>query len=282
MSKKMADPEKYALTDDLQKSKVTNLIDEYADDLINMSGKCMDIGCGPGDITKELLLPALDSKAEIIGTDISQDMIDYANEQYNDKQLKFEVLDIQTKNLPKKYISEFDHIFSFHALHWCKDIRQAFENIYSMLRPNGTMLVLMVGYHDIFEVIQVLAKDDRYSSYIGDVKNYVSPYHNSKRPHKELKDLLGNIGFEVQHSSTREAVCSIDTKKFLTSIKSFISFSDNMPEDLAEEFKNDYIREYMERKIVYDAHHDCKNCTFVIDLYKLLVVSARKPDNAHK
>lgn len=45
--------------------------------------------------------------------------------------------------------------------------RQAFENIYSILAPNGTMLVLLVGFHDIFEVIQVLAKDDRYSSYIG-------------------------------------------------------------------------------------------------------------------
>jgi len=44
--------------------------------------------------------------------------------------------------------------------------RQAFKNIYSMLRPNGTMHVLLVGYHDIFEVIEFLAKDDRYSSYI--------------------------------------------------------------------------------------------------------------------
>lgn len=58
------------------------------------------------------------------GTDISESMIEYAKEKYTVKnRLKFEVLDIQTKKLPTQYISEFDHMFSFHALHWCSDIR---------------------------------------------------------------------------------------------------------------------------------------------------------------
>lgn len=50
-------------------------------------------------------------------------MIDYANRHYSDgERLKFEVLDAQTNDLPEKYVSEFDHVFSFHALHWCTDI----------------------------------------------------------------------------------------------------------------------------------------------------------------
>jgi len=58
------------------------------------------------------------------GTDISENMIRYANKTFNDeKQLQFDVLDIETRNLPEKYISEFDHIFSFHTLQWCTDIR---------------------------------------------------------------------------------------------------------------------------------------------------------------
>lgn len=59
------------------------------------------------------------------GTDISENMIEYANETFNSdkKRLQFEVLDIETKNLPKKYISEFDHVYSFHTLMWCNDIR---------------------------------------------------------------------------------------------------------------------------------------------------------------
>ncbi|XP_011706064.1 PREDICTED: uncharacterized protein LOC105461267, partial [Wasmannia auropunctata] len=68
------------------------------------------VGCGPGDITKEILLPAIGSNAQLIGTDISESMIKYANETFSDKRLQYEVLDIGTKNLPKKYISEFEHV----------------------------------------------------------------------------------------------------------------------------------------------------------------------------
>lgn len=57
------------------------------------------------------------------GTDISESMIKYANETIHDNRLRFEILDIQTKNLPQKYNSEFDHIFSFNALQWCNDIQ---------------------------------------------------------------------------------------------------------------------------------------------------------------
>lgn len=58
------------------------------------------------------------------GTDISESMIEYAKGRYTIKdRLEFEVLDIQTKNLPMKYISEFDCILSYHTLHWCIDIK---------------------------------------------------------------------------------------------------------------------------------------------------------------
>lgn len=35
-----------------------------------------------------------------------------------------------------------------------------------MLRPNGTILVLLVAYHDVFEVLKNMAQDIRFASYI--------------------------------------------------------------------------------------------------------------------
>jgi len=55
-------------------------------------------------------------------TDISEQMIEYTQQTCKKEQLEFDVLDIQTKNLPNKYISNFDDIFSFYTLHWCNDI----------------------------------------------------------------------------------------------------------------------------------------------------------------
>lgn len=51
-------------------------------------------------------------------------MIRHAKKLHADEQrLKFEVLDIETKHLPEKYVSDYDHVFTFHALHWCIDMR---------------------------------------------------------------------------------------------------------------------------------------------------------------
>jgi len=57
----------YASCDDMQKLRILNIIDEFEEDIAQMSGKCMDIGCGPGDITKDILLPALNPNAIITG-----------------------------------------------------------------------------------------------------------------------------------------------------------------------------------------------------------------------
>ncbi|XP_011706124.1 PREDICTED: uncharacterized protein LOC105461325 [Wasmannia auropunctata] len=121
----MANPRIYCANDKVQKIRISSLIEEFEDVMENIQhGKCMDIGCGPGDITKEILLPAIGSNAQLIGTDILESMIKYANETFSDeKRLQYEVLDIVIKNLPKKYISKFEHIFSFYTLQWCSDIR---------------------------------------------------------------------------------------------------------------------------------------------------------------
>ncbi|EGI59945.1 Putative methyltransferase 235L [Acromyrmex echinatior] len=182
----------------------------------------MDIGCGPGDTTKELLLPSINFNGQIIGMDISESMIKYANDTFKDeKRLQFDTLNIETKNLPKKYISQFNHAFSFHTLHWCNDIQQVLENIYQMLQPDGTMLVhLIIASHNVYDVLRILAWDTRFASYMPEAMKNISPYQESKNPRKELKELLKNIRFTVYHCSLREVSYSDKKSEYLVS-KSF-------------------------------------------------------------
>ncbi|XP_018347583.1 PREDICTED: juvenile hormone acid O-methyltransferase-like [Trachymyrmex septentrionalis] len=196
---------KYITNNKLQREKAFAITDEFNEYLKNISGKCIDIGCGPGDVTKDIILPALDPNAEVIGIDISESMIDYAKKKYiKEKRLEFDVLDIQTKNLPAKYVSEFNLVLSFHTLHWCNDIKQAFENIYRMLRPNGVMLVLFAASHNVFNVLENMIYDVRFAPYIKDVKKYTWPLRNSINPRKQLKELLQTLGFTVVHCSHRD------------------------------------------------------------------------------
>lgn len=67
---KMASPSDYTMFNKVQKCKVLSIIEEFNEDLKNICGKCMDIGCGPGDITNDILLPSLGSDAQLIGKKI--------------------------------------------------------------------------------------------------------------------------------------------------------------------------------------------------------------------
>lgn len=63
----MASPKDYNTFNKVQRYRISVIIEEFAENLVKISGKCMDIGCGPGDTTKEFLLPNIDSNGQIIG-----------------------------------------------------------------------------------------------------------------------------------------------------------------------------------------------------------------------
>lgn len=82
--------------------------------------KIIDIGCGDGSVlnlTKNFIPMEYE---EILGCDISEKMIHFANLNNKDHRTKFMVLDIEGK-LPEALREKFDHAFSFYALHWIKD-----------------------------------------------------------------------------------------------------------------------------------------------------------------
>ncbi|XP_025157387.1 juvenile hormone acid O-methyltransferase isoform X2 [Harpegnathos saltator] len=258
----MVNPSEYSRNMNISRTFVRRLIDEFEEEIKCMSGKCMDIGCGPGDITKDILLPALDAKAVITGTDISESMITHAKKVYGDEiRLNFDILDIETKELPKKYISQYNHAFTFHVLHWCQDIRQAIENIYQLLRTGGTVLALTVASHDVFDILHKLSQDVRYKSYIK----------------KELKTLLKSIGFNVLHCSHRErTLLAEDIHQFSPMILSFVTqYLENMPHERMKQFKNDFSQEYTRRRFVYKCTRG-RNERIISDLHEILVFYAQK------
>lgn len=98
----------------------------------------LDIGCGAGDVLVEVILPKLQSKVlEVVGADISKEMVNYAREKYRSKYLKFLQVDIESDFLSAKAKSikatsrtsgqlkpeSFNFITSFYCLHWIQNQR---------------------------------------------------------------------------------------------------------------------------------------------------------------
>lgn len=129
----------------MQHRDAQDVVEEFSFELSKMRGRCLDIGSGPGDITKEMLLPILPHDTEVVGeqmkiwwyalifyeepcvifagADISQAMVNYARKKYSDdKRLSYIVLDIETPELPSDQVEQYDNAVSFYCLHWCNDI----------------------------------------------------------------------------------------------------------------------------------------------------------------
>ncbi|KAL6422166.1 hypothetical protein ACFW04_010893 [Cataglyphis niger] len=214
----MNSAEKYVTASSMQHRDVNNLIDEFNCELSLMQGKCLDIGCGPGQITKERLLSSLPDEATIVGADISQEMVNYASKNNAHNRLSYIVLDIESLDIPKDQIEQYDNVVSFYCLHWCIDLRRAFENIYKLLRPGGKALVMFISYHMGFKAYIRLKENLQFQPYLQDAQRYL-PYFQRigcKNMKASLEELLQDIGFEILHCSNREKSFQY-TKQSLTS-----------------------------------------------------------------
>ncbi|QJR79799.1 methyltransferase domain-containing protein [Alteromonas pelagimontana] len=100
------------------------------------SGKLLDIGCGTGRHTAELVAKGISA----VGVDIAPGMIDYARTQY--PHIHFFVADACTLPFAD---GSFSQVFSSMALQWSHSPTQALAEIYRVLQPAGrAVLAIMV------------------------------------------------------------------------------------------------------------------------------------------
>lgn len=119
----MNNAELYHRGNTLQKRDAIDCLQDYGRKIKwrKLGERVIDIGCGDGSVTMYLLKEYIpDNFEKLIGCDISENMVAYANRHYEDKRTKFSILDIEGK-LPEHMKNAFDHVFSFYTLHWVKD-----------------------------------------------------------------------------------------------------------------------------------------------------------------
>lgn len=112
----------YSKYNGLQKSDATFVLNNYFN-LVqwNDDGEdtIVDIGCGSGDVTNDLLLPKLPkSFGRLIGLDLSEEMVEFARDRCLHPRITFEQINIENEDINVDYEESFDHAFSFYCLHW--------------------------------------------------------------------------------------------------------------------------------------------------------------------
>lgn len=103
---------------------------------------CLEIGCGAGRITKQLAL----SFDHVYAVDVSEDMINYARERIDARNVEFSVID--GLHIPQVDCS-FKAIFSTHVLQHLDSVDigfSYFRELYRVLAVGGTIMVHLPLY----------------------------------------------------------------------------------------------------------------------------------------
>ncbi|XP_043465123.1 uncharacterized protein LOC122500316 [Leptopilina heterotoma] len=267
----------------IQYQVITALLREFERDVSQMKGTVMDVGCGPGNNTKNLILPKISKDAVMVGLDISEKMVECARKLNADEKerLSFEQLDIEIKDLPAEYKERFDHGFSFFCFQWIQDLRSCFGNIYKLLKPGGTFISQHILLFNVYNGYLTLAERDKFKEYIKDVKKFITPLYFVEDPRETFVKILEDIGFQVLHCSIREKVsgykCLADRKELFASVNPFVPL---MPEDVKNEYMDALIEETLkEETVMFRKSDDSSNEEKVFDLYKLIMLHIKKPEN---
>ena len=100
----------------------------------------LDFGCGTGETTLALAqggLAALGTAGEVVGLDISQEMIKHCQSQHNTATLSFSQVDVtQAESFISSNLASFSCLTSFSCLHWVPDMPAAvrfFNKVFSLL-----------------------------------------------------------------------------------------------------------------------------------------------------
>lgn len=110
---------------------------EIVADVVGEKGRCLDVGCGFGVLVPPLLKAGLSSK-QIVGVDLSPEMIRNAQEQHPG--ISFHAADFSKYQGDEEY---FEAVIFCSALHDLPDMDVALEKAVSLLRPNHGKLVLV-------------------------------------------------------------------------------------------------------------------------------------------
>jgi ubiquinone/menaquinone biosynthesis C-methylase UbiE len=122
--------------------KTLDFLDSFERDVLQKmlrdvrSGKVLDVGCGTGRVIRKLL----DRGAEIVGLDVSPEMLKIARKKF--KKTTFIEGNIENMLFPDE---DFDMVIASFVIVHLKNLQKAFDEVYRILKPGGVFIVTNIN-----------------------------------------------------------------------------------------------------------------------------------------
>ncbi|WP_445354987.1 class I SAM-dependent methyltransferase [Microbulbifer sp. EKSA008] len=198
----------------------------------------LDVGCGDGKVTRYLAERMTNGR--IIGIDLTEDMICYANKNYaNIPNLSFEQMSADEIQFDYK----FDIIFSFSCLHWVADQAQVWNSFYKYLKDNGKVVCgFQVDHENFWEAVYEEQETATWKPYF---EKFHDPYNHYTL--EEMRNYAEEAGFylprfdEIYHVENFQTWEKLTTF-FLSWVPQFRHLGHPEREQFADQVMNKYYK----------------------------------------
>jgi ubiquinone/menaquinone biosynthesis C-methylase UbiE len=205
---------------------------------IKPTDRILDIGCGDGKITADMA--NIVTQGQVLGTDISAQMIQFATRTYTQNNLGFMVMDAEINVFRK----QFELVTSFCCLHWVRRQLTALKGIKSALVDNGRAVLLVpLRHEELYSAIESVVGSEKWNQFF---VGFVNPHVFFTK--EEYNQLL--IDAELSPLSLDEKITPYtfrtkdEMEKFL---KAWLPHIKRLPNELHDEFMTDIGNKFLEQ-----------------------------------
>lgn len=196
----------------LESIALANLFNEwmYQTILPHCKGKILEIGSGIGNISEFFLK----DKANLVMSDIRENYCSLLREKFSSiNQVEITKIDLvreQFEQEYKAYLGQFDTVFALNVVEHIKDDQLALENIHSLLKPEGNVIILVPAYQTLYNQFdESLGHYRRYTS--KSLSKLVS--HKFDLIHNQYFNLAGILGWIVSGKILKKKTIPKDQMK---------------------------------------------------------------------
>lgn len=231
--------------------KIGHLIQWKADH----SDTVLDIGCGPGNVLMDVVLPRFKGKyKQVYAIDLSEKMIEFANNKYSgvDSNVKFLKLDIvENADELLRECGHVDHVVSSFVIHWIPDQDTALKNIFKVLKPGGDFFTVHCRDSTLFNFYEFMDKNEKWNEYFDNLKAFVPASHTAKQPEQDLRNHLAQCGFSDVFVDFIPYEIKMDNGEAMKVLfSSGLAQIHSIPEDRRREYVDDVFEYGIEHKLL--------------------------------
>ncbi|XP_059608143.1 juvenile hormone acid O-methyltransferase-like [Phlebotomus argentipes] len=202
--------------------------------------RVLDIGCGPGDITKVCIYPILPQNYEkLVCSDISPEMLEVCKSVFAGiKSVEFLQMDIR-ESPAESLKGTFDRIFSTFCFMYVADQEAALKNVFDLLAPGGDCWIHQLSRPSVVLPLFKLAESPKWKDKLQGFRTVqIYPFTEDPNPVATGEKYMKSVGFTDISVSIVESHVQMESEE-----DSLIESLPNPSKDFNEEDKQELLKD---------------------------------------